>query len=1319
MTHFPLVNSLRKLADSHRLLSSTVMLFAALSLIAVYAPGQSHAGSVADEIHYTITGPNSVSFDWRGDPTTITYGLTSSYGQSVVAGSPVVVKENGTTTPISPNTGSGPFREARLTGLQPGTTYHYSIGGSADQTFKTAPVAGTAGFTIAAEGDIGNPQSFSAMQTIQNQIAAQNPDVVLNLGDMSYANGNPTDGQIDAFFGNAALGATKTGTMAWSLRAAHMPSWGNHEIDHSNDNGTCTGDNLSNYKARFDFANPKEDPVYTTYCNTGGGEDWYWYDYGNTRFISYPEPWADDWKTWNTKVDSVMASAQSNPNISFIVTFGHRPAWSSGYHAGESALANFNAGLHAKYSKFVLALNGHSHNYERTVASQTGGVVHITSGGGGGYLENGSCTNGWQSVSGSCNKPAWSAFRLMHYGFTKLTFTSSTITGQFICGPAGGETVVEACTQGTVADSFTIDSPTTPTPPADTTAPTVSLTAPAANTSVSGTTTVSANASDITGIKQVEFFDGTTSLGVDTTAPYSVSWDTTKAASGLHSLTATATDSSANANKATTAASTVTVSNTTGCTLPATTLGTATTQVNVPAAGTYHVWSRVMAPDTTNNSYYLQVGSGCAAVMGDSTSIPANTWTWVDYTNGSTASKFNATFATAGVQNAVLTGKEAGVRVDRILLVADTCVPTGTGDNCVNPVDTTAPTNVAITAPAAGTTVNGQVTITATAQDNVGVGRMDFYDGTKLLGSATTPTSGSATNGTWQYVWSTSGAAAGAHSLTVKASDGLNTTTSAGVNVNIPSTTAPVVTVVSPTNGSTVQKVVGITASATTANGLTKAELYINGQLKSTINSTSSPYNFSWDTTGLAAGNYSITVKAYDNVQPANIGTSAPTTVSVSDTIAPSVPANTSASISGGQVVVTWGASTDNVGVTGYQVLRNGGIVANTSGTSYTDTAASPNTTYTYTVAAFDAAGNVSAASNSFTITVPAPSDTTAPTAPVSLSAQATSATNVDLSWGASTDNVGVAKYVVKRTNGGVQSVLAEVTAQSFTDNTAQPSTSYTYTVYAVDAAGNVSAASNGANVTTPAQPDTTAPTAPDDLSATAPSSSQVNLLWTPSTDNVGVVGYEITRNGTKLATVNQFSFGDATVIAGTTYTYGVTAIDAAGNRSPQTKTTITVPSATTTTGKNYVTNSGFEGSLTGWKSLEGSLAPLSRTSDAHTGSYAAKLTQKASKATVTLNDSPDWLKTVPSGVTSCTANAWVKTSQPGLRVVLRIRTYIGSQNTGIYMNEMLTPDTNWQHLTVTAPIKSSKSDLDLNVYATSIPYGVTYKIDDVQETCK
>jgi hypothetical protein len=107
------------------------------------------------------------------------------------------------------------------------------------------------------------------------------------------------------------------------------------------------------------------------------------------------------------------------------------------------------------------------------------------------------------------------------------------------------------------------------------------------------------------------------------------------------------------------------------------TLSTTTT------AGTYRVWSRVKAPDTTNNSFYVQIDSNCAILVGNSSSIPANTWTWVDYKDGTSTSKIDVT-VTAGDHVITIIGNEPGVGVDKLLMTKNlTCVPADmSGSNC-------------------------------------------------------------------------------------------------------------------------------------------------------------------------------------------------------------------------------------------------------------------------------------------------------------------------------------------------------------------------------------------------------------------------------------------------------------------------------------------------------------------------------------------------------------------------------------------------------------------------------------------------------------
>jgi chitodextrinase len=183
------------------------------------------------------------------------------------------------------------------------------------------------------------------------------------------------------------------------------------------------------------------------------------------------------------------------------------------------------------------------------------------------------------------------------------------------------------------------------------------------------------------------------------------------------------------------------------------------------------------------------------------------------------------------------------------------------------------------------------------------------------------------------------------------------------------------------------------------------------------------------------------------------------------DTEAPTAPGGfqVTPSVSSTRLDLSWSASTDNVGVTGYKVQRNGAPVATVTGTTWSDTSALAwGTTYQYTVTALDAAGNESVPSTATgtTIADPGPTpppagDTTAPTTPSGFSATpSTTTTNVTLTWNASTDNVGVAGYRLYREG----MLVATVTGTTWTDNgNLRRNTRYTWAIEAFDAAGNVS----------------------------------------------------------------------------------------------------------------------------------------------------------------------------------------------------------------------------------------------------------------------
>jgi chitodextrinase len=115
--------------------------------------------------------------------------------------------------------------------------------------------------------------------------------------------------------------------------------------------------------------------------------------------------------------------------------------------------------------------------------------------------------------------------------------------------------------------------------------------------------------------------------------------------------------------------------------LASTLYGTATASVTVPSSGTYKVWSRIKVPDTTNNSYYFQVGNNCEMTIGNSSGITPGSWVWVSYKDGNTSTPAEVSLS-SGTHTVVLTGAESGVEVDKVMFLDDSCVPNGTGSNC-------------------------------------------------------------------------------------------------------------------------------------------------------------------------------------------------------------------------------------------------------------------------------------------------------------------------------------------------------------------------------------------------------------------------------------------------------------------------------------------------------------------------------------------------------------------------------------------------------------------------------------------------------------
>ncbi len=285
--------------------------------------------------------------------------------------------------------------------------------------------------------------------------------------------------------------------------------------------------------------------------------------------------------------------------------------------------------------------------------------------------------------------------------------------------------------------------------------------------------------------------------------------------------------------------------------------------------------------------------------------------------------------------------------------------------------DTTPPT-VSVTAPATNATISGVTTASANATDNVGVTSVQFKVDSANTGAAITAAP-------YNYSLNTTALSNGNHILTAVASDAAgNTTTSAGVAVkvsNIADTTPPTVSITAPASGATVSGTVSVTANASDNVGVASVQFQLDGANLGALD-TASPYSVSWNTTTATNGSHTLTAIAKDAAGNSTTSTAVTVTVNnVADTTAPSVPAGLSATaISSSQINLSWTASTDNVGVTGYNIYRAGVKIGTAPSTAYQDAGLNASTSYSYNVSAFDAAGNTSAQSTGASATTQAAS---------------------------------------------------------------------------------------------------------------------------------------------------------------------------------------------------------------------------------------------------------------------------------------------------------------------------------------------------------
>jgi len=267
--------------------------------------------------------------------------------------------------------------------------------------------------------------------------------------------------------------------------------------------------------------------------------------------------------------------------------------------------------------------------------------------------------------------------------------------------------------------------------------------------------------------------------------------------------------------------------------------------------------------------------------------------------------------------------------------------------------DITPPT-VSITSPAAGANINGVVAITATASDDVGVTKVEYYENGTLMTAGNVPP--------YAYNWDTRSLPSGNYTLTAKAYDAAGNTGISNVVVTV-DTIAPTVGVTTPASGTTVSGTVNVTANATDNVGVTRVEFYVNGALQTTT--TSAPYSFNWNTTALAKGSYTLSAKAYD---PAgNVAQSTNVAVAVSnDATAPTITflAPTLAYVYGTSTTVS-ASATDNLGVARMELYIDGLLNSSTNSNSFSVPVAFTKGVHTITVKAYDSSNNVASATKS------------------------------------------------------------------------------------------------------------------------------------------------------------------------------------------------------------------------------------------------------------------------------------------------------------------------------------------------------------------
>lgn len=1088
---------------------------------------------------------------------------------------------------------------------------------SGSGTTPTEPTP-EASFTFGSSGDLGANATTAASLAKLDQSGAA---FFLALGDLDYDE-TPTDADYCPFVKNR-LPTLFGGNPNFPFQIVT----GNHEEQAGPDgyimnHAACLPDKMNSqgfYPAQYYFDYPTVNPLMRVIMISPDLQ---------VENVTYTYAKSSTHYTW---LSSAIDQART-AGVTWVTVGMHKNCITAGVKPCNLSLDLVNLLIDKKVD---LVLQGHEHNYQRSKQLAINGTTCTgldgstynsscvvpgsdpnvyTKGAGTVTLINGIFGRDGSSYPINTADPSYpymavTAANSTNRGFTKWTVTPTSISGELVSSA------------GSLADTFFITASGNPPGPGDTISPSISLTSPANGLTVTGAISLAATASDNVGVAKVEFYIDGGLVGTDMTSPYSISWNSAGVNDGPHTAYAKAFDGAGNSANSAEAA----ISALNSCSVPvSSSYGRITSMVNVPIAGQHTLWVRIMAPDQTNNSVGVGIGSECPRIMGDNTSIPSNSWTWVNYADGNTSSVSQLNLP-AGSQTITILGNEATVKIDKILLLNDNCVPIGFGDNCTTDIDATPPTAPSgLIASAGGPT---QVNLTWNEASDTGGSGLAGYRVTRNGQVIATVTTNSYLDNTVT--------ANTVYSYTVVAYDvaGNTSPVSNTASITTPSSTTPLIlptknpaadtyilpgtpngnfgtqTTLRADNSPIEHSLLKFNVDDINGRQVISAKLRIyctnsgsGGEMWATVNTTWAENTATWnnapavvsrvatmptassgqwveaDVSSLISSNgtYSLRMQS-TSTNGMDFGsreaTNKPQLIitvqgvpAAPDTTPPTVNVTTPAAndaVSGTASISV--SATDNGTISKAEFLVDDQLVQtiNGAGPSFItswNTKLFSNGAHNIVVNIYDSANN----KGSSTVPVTVNNDVTPPTVPTGLAATAASSTQVNLLWDAATDNVGVAAYYVQR-DGVVVATLGGTTL-AYTDNDLMANTGYSYTIVAGDTAGNASSPSAAATATTqPAPVDTTPPTTPTSLTATAPSSTQVNLSWNAATDvgGSGLAGYHVTRNGQVIATITTISYLDGTVTAASLYNYTVTAIDGAGNTSPVSNTaSVTTPSS-------------------------------------------------------------------------------------------------------------------------------------------------------------